>query len=171
MICMVGLPRSGKSTWVDDHIRLDESRNFQVLCADDIRLGLGTRFDSRLENFVWGVHDTMLLASLERNFDIIIDATNTTFASIQKYKKHADKYDYRFIIIHVDTPFHTCEKRNTGPGAVPQNVMTRMMNQMVSLFESYGWKALKHHIIECPVWSNRELHDTVSKVGLKVGPD
>lgn len=136
MIVMCGLPRSGKSTWVNEY----HDGSFQVICADDIRLALGTQFFKPLENFVWGVHDTAIAAALERGYSVIIDSCNTTVASLRKYQDIASKYEAEFWIYWVDTPLDVCLKRNEGPGAVPQKVILRMNEQLEILKESFFWK-------------------------------
>lgn len=131
MIVMCGLPRSGKSTYVDGHFS-----NFQIVCADDIRLALGTQFDEKLENFVWGVHNTMIRAHLERGYNVVIDSTNTTIHTIERYSNLAREYDYRFIIDVIVTPIEECLKRNVGHGAVPENVIVRMQKQLWDLMNN-----------------------------------
>ena len=144
LIVMVGLPRSGKSTWVDTWTRnWREHKTYQIICADDIRLGLGTQFDRRLENFVWGVHDSMVLASLERGLNVIIDGCNTTTVSIKKYQDMAGKYDYDFSITYVDTSLATCIERNVGVGSVPVEVLKRMHIQLEKLLYSDFWHDLE----------------------------
>lgn len=144
MILMVGLPRSGKSTWVDNFINSDtQSDHYNLICADDIRLGLGTQFDRRLENFVWGAHDSMVLASLERGLNTIIDGCNTTIVSIKKYQDMADKYDYDFSIAFADIPLSKCIERNVGVGSVPVEVLKRMHIQLEKLIHSDFWHNIK----------------------------
>lgn len=131
MIVMCGLPRSGKSTYVDGHFS-----NFQIVCADDIRLALGTQFDEKLENFVWGVHNTMIRAHLERGYNVVIDSTNTTIQTIGRYAKLAREYEYRFIVVVMRTGKETCLARNIGYGSVPDDVIERMNQQLARMIDS-----------------------------------
>lgn len=148
LIVTVGLPRSGKSTGVDEFInRQLMKHNYQVICADDIRLALGVQFFQPLENFVWGVHDTMVRAALIRNFNVIIDGTNTTPVSLKKYADMAEKYNFRFGILFFDTPIDICIERNHGEGAVPENVIHRMNDQLKGLQETRFWNDHRQDII------------------------
>lgn len=145
LMVTVGLPKSGKSTWVDGFLKRDP--DYQVVCADDIRLGMGFQFDRKMENFVWGVHDAMLLASLERGLCVIVDGTNTTLASLIKYEKYATEYGYTFRIIFFDTHEDVCLKRNEGKHVVPENVILRMSGQFYRLKNSNQWRQWKHNNI------------------------
>lgn len=134
-IAMMGLPRSGKSTYVDKHLS-----NYQIICADDIRLALGTQFDKRLENFVWAIHDCMVNACLIRGLDIVIDATNTTEKKLRQYKLLADSNNYKFKTIFINTSPDECHRRNEGKGAVPKETIERMADQISELFLSMNRK-------------------------------
>lgn len=149
LMVTVGLPKSGKSTWVDGFLD-GHNRGYQVVCADDIRLGMGFQFDRKMENFVWGVHDAMLLASLERGLCVIVDGTNTTTASLTKYEKYATEYDYSFRIIFLDTHEDVCLKRNVGKHVVPENVILRMSEQLSRLKNSNQWRQWDNNIYYVP---------------------
>lgn len=125
MIVMVGLPRSGKSTYVDKHFS-----NYQIICPDEIRLALGIQFEPKIESFVWAIHDTILRASLQKGYSVCIDATNTKKESLLKYQNISKKYEYEMIIFAMDTPMNVCLERNNGPGSVPNVVIERMDGQL-----------------------------------------
>src|SRR5882672_916000 len=56
LICTVGLPRSGKSTWA-------RSQSFPIVCPDAIRIAIhGQRFISEAEPFVWATAKAMVRA-------------------------------------------------------------------------------------------------------------
>jgi len=131
MTVMMGAPKSGKSTYVDNKFK-----GWQIICADDIRLGFGFQFNSKFENFVWAVHDAMLRAVLERNLNVVIDSTNTTENKIKQYKTIADIYDYRFVIVLMRTSKEKCLKRNVGKGSVPIEVIEKMHSQMSEMLTS-----------------------------------
>ena len=131
MIVMCGLPRSGKSTYVDRHFP-----NYQIACPDDIRLGLGTEFNPYIEDYVWSVNNTIIRAHLMRRYNVVVDATNTTIGSIEKYKRMADEEYYRFLIILMRTTKEECLRRNVGPGSVPVEVIERMDRQLNEMIDS-----------------------------------
>ena len=47
IIFMIGLPRCGKSTYI-----MNVMSDTQIVCKDDIRLALGTQFNTKLETIV-----------------------------------------------------------------------------------------------------------------------
>ena len=77
LICTVGLPRSGKSTWAKAQM---QDHGIPIVNPDSIRLALhGQRFAGRAEPFVWAIAKTMVRSLFEAGHDLIIlDATNIT---------------------------------------------------------------------------------------------
>lgn len=73
LICTVGLPRSGKSTWA-------KRQAYPVVCPDAIRLAFhGRRFHAPAEPFVWYTAKVMVRALFGAGHDtVILDATNVT---------------------------------------------------------------------------------------------
>lgn len=95
---MIGLPRSGKSTmaqqWLNHHINILNSGNAvlskseyvtprAVVCADDIRLSMGHRWNSYVEDYVHATKITMI-RTLLRKHDVLVDETHTTENSIRQ---------------------------------------------------------------------------------------
>lgn len=128
LVAMVGLPRSGKSTYVDDMLS-----NFDIICADDIRLAMGTQFEPKLEPFVWAIHDTMLRAMMIRKRNIVLDETNTSIKRIDKYYSFCKEYKYNLKLLYINTPINVCLTRNIGEGSVPEEVIYRMDEQLQEL--------------------------------------
>lgn len=73
LICLVGLPRSGKSTWA-------KSQAWPIVNPDAVRLAIhGQRFITEAEPFVWATVRAMVKALFLAGHNIVIlDATNTT---------------------------------------------------------------------------------------------
>lgn len=73
LVLMVGLPRSGKSSWA-------RRQGFPICNPDAIRLALhGKRFESLAEGFVWAIAKVMVRALFLAGHDtVILDATNVT---------------------------------------------------------------------------------------------
>ena len=134
MICMVGLPKSGKSTYVDSFLK----NTYQIICADDIRLALGSAFNVGTEPFVWAIHNAMIEAYMFRRFDICLDSTNTKEERLDKYHFLAKKYDYDFKLIVMDTPKNVCLSRCDNN--VLRNVIERMNLQFNELQETDFYK-------------------------------
>jgi predicted kinase len=73
---LVGLPRSGKSTWANKNYRRLRAT---IVSGDDVRRALGiNRFDPKQEPEVQRILKIMVEALLLRGQDVIIDETNHT---------------------------------------------------------------------------------------------
>lgn len=104
---MCGLPRSGKSTWIEQN-----RDNEFVLCADKLRYRVyGQRFWQDGEPLMWNVHSIMLDTALEQGIDIIIDETNVTPERRKPIIERAKKYGYKVICVRIPTTLQDCLRR------------------------------------------------------------
>lgn len=102
LIALVGLPRSGKTTWA-------RSQSYPVVNPDSIRLALhGQRFSERAEPFVWATAKVMVRALfLAGHRTVILDATNTT-------RKRRDEWrskEWGLFFKPIPTPAEECRAR------------------------------------------------------------
>ena len=102
LICMMGFPRSGKSTWVKD-------QNVPIVSPDAIRLAIhGQRFWAPAEKQVWATANLMVRALFNAGHDtVIMDATNIT----RKQRDQWDSTEWETVFHHVDTNQTICESR------------------------------------------------------------
>lgn len=102
LICTMGLPRSGKSTWVRE-------QNAPIVNPDAIRLAIhGQRFWRPAEKQVWAAADLMVRALFNAGHDtVIMDATNTT----RKQRDQWSSDEWETVFHHVDTSRAICESR------------------------------------------------------------
>jgi predicted kinase len=120
---MCGLPRSGKTTLAK---RLAHEGWVQV-CPDEIRMELhGQPFVKEAESRVWAVACDRARDLLKGDHNVLIDATNLTKKSRSSWCKLADEFGLILDIYLVETPLEVCLERNTGTGAVPEDVLRRM---------------------------------------------
>ena len=120
---MCGLPRSGKTTLAK---RLERD-GWVCVCPDDIRLALhGQPFVKEAESSVWAIVWTRAHTLLQGDHMVLIDATNLTKKSRSSWRKLAEEFGLDLDIYLVETPFEVCLERNTGTGAVPEDVLRRM---------------------------------------------
>ena len=70
-----GLQASGKSTWAKEWVNQDPTRRV-IISKDDIRYGLGHKFEEKLEPLVKTIFDCAVKASMLNEVDIAIDNTN-----------------------------------------------------------------------------------------------
>ncbi len=119
LICTVGLPRSGKSTWA-------QAQPYPIVNPDSIRLALhGQRYYAPAEPLVWYTAKIMVMSLFTAGHDrVIVDATNTT-------RKRRDEWSsplWGTVFKLMDTPDEVCLQRATGdPEIFP--VIERMIKQ------------------------------------------
>jgi len=103
LILTVGLPRSGKSTWVS------KQNGIPIVNPDSIRLALhGQRFIAEAEGFVWAIAKTMTKSLFLAGHDkVIIDATNTTKERRNFWRSKS--WDRYFVVF--TTPADICFNR------------------------------------------------------------
>ncbi len=129
LIIMTGLAGSGKSTYVNKHF----IKTRQVLCADDIRLALGSSYDIRHEPVVYMILDVHCRALMIRGLQVVVDATSCQEYVVKKYKKLADEYGYKLIGVFIDTPFLICAKRREN--IIPMQKIMKQDNELADLLE------------------------------------
>jgi len=104
LICLVGLPRSGKST-------LLSKKKFPspIVNPDSIRLALhGQRYVQAAEDFVWAIAKVMVKSLfLAGHNEVIIDATNNT----RKRRDFWRSKEWMTVFIHINTPKEECIRR------------------------------------------------------------
>lgn len=107
---MVGLPLSGKSTWIDEYMKYPGT-HYHMVCPDDIRLGMGREFDLRIEPFVWAVAEAQVRALLERGLDVVVDATNMTRWERKRWSDLGRQYGAELIAYRIGTMAEECIER------------------------------------------------------------
>lgn len=104
---MVGLPQSGKSTWVKQN-----KCGRVVISADILReLIYGHRYYAIGEDLMWSIRGLMLHNLMGQGIDLIIDETNTTIERRKKIITLAQKYNYDVGAIHISTAYVLCTER------------------------------------------------------------
>lgn len=109
LICMVGLPYSGKST-------MAKMYEYPIVCPDAIRVALhGKKFIPEAEQHVWAIAKTMVRALFLAGHDaVILDATNTT----QKRRDEWSSKDWSTSFDIVTTSVDVCIDRAISAGDV-----------------------------------------------------
>jgi predicted kinase len=105
LICTVGLPRSGKSTWA-------KTTGLPIVSPDGIRLALtGRRWWGPIEHEVWATIRTMLRSLFwSGNKAIILDAPNFQRRARDAVCPSLDVLWTRHFILF-DTPVDVCKER------------------------------------------------------------
>jgi tRNA uridine 5-carbamoylmethylation protein Kti12 len=106
LICMMGLPRSGKTTIVKE---LRKKYNAPVVRRDDIRLALhNQRYQAVAEPFVKAISDVMIRSLFLSGHEVVIcDETNYSRATRDYHKSSK----WKTVFYHVPTDVKTCQER------------------------------------------------------------
>lgn len=113
---MVGLPRSGKSTWIE----LNKG-DAVVVSSDWIRehiLGDAYSYSSSANAIVWSLADAALRIVLGQGMNAILDGVNLTRATRKFYVDIAREYGAKVNMVVVGTSVEACLKRNQLPGGL-----------------------------------------------------
>lgn len=103
LICTVGLPRSGKTTWA-------KQQGYPIVNPDAIRLAMyGQRYWGPGEKIVW-THAWYMVRSLflAGHSRVILDATNTTRSRREDWDCSTD---WRTVFHHIKTDANECTRR------------------------------------------------------------
>ncbi len=111
LICMMGLPRSGKTTIVKE---LMEKHQAPVVRRDDIRLALhNQRYQSKAEPFVKAISDVMIRSLFLSGHDTVIcDETNYSRAARDYHRSP----DWKTVFYEVPTSPEVCKSRAIQTG-------------------------------------------------------
>lgn len=136
---MVALPRSGKSTYVNEHFK-----DIVKVSADQLRLlTYGKRFRFEGESKVWYTRQIMLRALMEQGLDIVIDETNTIKKSRKEILSLAKQYSYDTVAIVIKTDKEICTQsaiQTNQEDLVP--VIERMAESYDEVTEEEGFNEI-----------------------------
>lgn len=164
-IMMVGIPGSGKSTIANELLEKWDLNNCKIFSSDEYRkIVCGDENDQTQNEKVFKTLYNDMKNYLEKGFDIIFDATNTTLKSRKKFIDFIRKNFSRQIHITayvVNTPAHTCidrdkyRDRNVGVDVIGKFVKSF---QMPHYFEDID----EIYIHDLPNYNYISSHENIS---------
>ena len=122
---MVGLPRSGKDTWIE------KNKGSAIVVSNDwIRENiLGTHYSTASNAVVWSLTDAVLRVVLGQGHDAILNGVNHTKDVRAFYIKLAKQYNASVKIVYIDVVPATCIKRNVDK-KLPDEVILKMWEEL-----------------------------------------
>ncbi|MFX1389031.1 MAG: AAA family ATPase [Promethearchaeota archaeon] len=144
LICLVGLPASGKSSFAK-LLKLALKNKYSyleviIIDPDIIRYDMtGEYFDHNKENIVREQNLNRIRIELEKGKIVLSDDLNYFTSMRHDLKEIADALNLRFFIIYISTPPEVCIKWNEERGKpIPNAVITRIHNKFDN-FNKYHW--------------------------------
>jgi predicted kinase len=126
-VLLVGLPGSGKSTWV-------RQQGGNPLSSDDLRQMLvDDTTDQTIHRVVFKTLRYLLRQRLELGRPVTyIDATNLTPLSRRPFIRLANLYGYEIEAVFFDLPLEICKERNrTRSRVVPEDALDLLAMRLV----------------------------------------
>lgn len=121
IVLLIGLPGSGKSTWLAGRQGIVSSDAIRELLTDD---ATDQSINSRVFATVRFLLRERLKAGRPRTF---LDATNLTLRERNAYFKIAKTFAARVEGVYFDVPLEVCKRRNLGRSrVVPEAAMDRL---------------------------------------------
>ena len=125
---MVGLPGSGKSTWIKNNLPKD----IEIINQDSIRIELGIMDNDEQkrignkeqEKEVSKINDERVDKLIKDRKDFVIDNTNVKAGRVENYYNRLKKLGANVKIVVVDTPVEICIKRRND--CIPENIIKQM---------------------------------------------
>lgn len=137
-IC-IGLPASGKTTWARKFVTEKPKERVRVN-RDDIRRMLGVYWIPSREKLVTEIENDMIISSLDKNYDVVVDATN--LRGTQRFERiiHENFVDNLTHVPYIkmevkdftDVPLDTClirDKHRPKEEQVGEEAIIRMYNK------------------------------------------
>jgi tRNA uridine 5-carbamoylmethylation protein Kti12 len=144
LICLVGLPASGKTTFANKFKKfIEQNRDnpkVKIIDPDMIRNALTPdEFDYHQEHLVRKNNLEEVKKSLKEGYIVISDDLNYYSSMRHDLKLITEELDLNFFIIHISTPLEICLKWNEKRGdLLPENVIKKIARKFDG-FDKYKW--------------------------------
>lgn len=128
LIITVGLPRSGKTTWIEAN---KDACNAVVVSNDWIRENiLGTNYHKASNAIVWTIVDASIRILLSQGKNVILDGANHTKGVRKFFVDIAREYGAGVKMVLFKTPLKNCIYRNSKNSKLPEAVLIKMAEEL-----------------------------------------
>jgi predicted kinase len=146
LLCLSGLPASGKSTYAERWLAEDPERRFRINW-DDLRLqmfGSNWKWNRDGEKLMQEQSREQAAAAIVLGKSVIIDNTNLTEGARAKWQKLASDFGASYVQHEIDTPVAECVRRDRQR----EKRVGRAVIERMALFHGFiDWNELP------PKWS------------------
>ena len=144
LICLAGLPASGKSTFANQLKELLEKRfnnmKVKIIDPDKIRENIVPgEFDHNKEQIVRKKNLESVKKELDSGFIVINDDLNYYTSMRHDLKDIAENLGLKYFIIHISTPLEICIKWNEERGKPIPNSVIINISKKFDDFGKYNW--------------------------------
>lgn len=130
LIILQGIPASGKSTWAKEQVA--NSYTTIRVCRDDIRNMRGKYLIPEQEGLITKVEDAMIIAGLEQDLSVIVDATNLNSEYNKRFAEYALKYNAELVYKKFDISLEEAIERDSKrENPVGKDVITNFYNKYI----------------------------------------
>lgn len=162
ILLLVGPPGSGKSTFAKYFLRTEE--NWMRVSRDDFRMmnfAQGNLSDKQ-ESLITEMVDASISALLNKNINVLIDATHCKKEYIDSYiKKYNSRADISFKLFDIEKNelLKRCETRYKETGKyIPEKVLNKMYSQFEILKNEFDF-SIRSKIENLPVEIRQQKAD------------
>jgi len=144
LICLAGLPASGKSTFAKKLKAVVEQKynnlDVRIIDPDIIRLNLtSNKFDYEKEYIIREENLKKIKSELEKGHIVISDDLNYYSSMRHDLRDIADNLNVDFYSIHIATPIEICLKWNENRGEPIPNMVIQRIHEKFDTFNRYSW--------------------------------
>jgi predicted kinase len=140
---LIGVPASGKSIWASEFALRNEK--WIRVNRDDLRMMLKTQnfCDPKVESLINDIQDEIILNSLAKNLNVIVDNTNlkqSRIKQIVKLVEHKADIEFQVFDISLDKAIERDSKREKKVG---ENLIRDMFKTYKILVDSFDTSLIK----------------------------
>ena len=144
LICLAGLPASGKSTFASAlKIRFEREildSKIKIIDPDIIRDSITNGvFDPKKEMIVREQKLKEILDLIAKGYNVIVDDLNYYTSMRHKLKVICDNMGASFFIIYISTPIEICLNWNEKRGQPIPNKIIKDITTKFDYFDKYNW--------------------------------